>query len=79
MSDYFFGLGPGWLPKQANTIAKRHEAWLCNHTDPQCSCGHGCAPNTCKNSRRHWFATVNWGEPYDSATARKVMDEIEGI
>lgn len=73
MNEYFFGLGPGWLPKKADKIARKHEARLVNYTDPQCTCGHGCAIGECKSSRRHWFACQNRGEPFDSQTAATVM------
>lgn len=44
--------------------------------DAQCNCGYGCPPHTCKNSRRHWFATINRGEPFDSDTAKAVMTAL---
>ena len=64
MSEYLFLTGDGHLPKRAATIAKKHGATLVNHTDPQCVCGHGCEPSTCKQSQRHWFAGPNRGAPF---------------
>lgn len=79
MSEYFFGLGSGWLPKSADKIARKHGACLVNYTDPQCNCGRGCASGKCKASRRHWFACSNRGNPFDQQTARAVMSEIETV
>lgn len=81
MSDYQFGLGRGHLPKKANTIASKHGAALVNYTDPGCSCGYGCdhipaRVNKCPANRRHWFTTRNYGEPFDSSTARAVMADL---
>ena len=71
-----FGLGNGWLGKREQQIAKRHGVELINHTDPQCTCGHGCSPGKCKRSRRHWFVCQNLGEPFNRNTAAAVMAEI---
>ena len=76
MSEHMFGLGSGWLPARADKIAQRHEATLCNYTDAQCTCGYGCAPHTCKASRRHWFACDNLGEPFDRERAHSVMADL---
>ena len=76
MSEYFFGLGPGWLPAQADTIARKHRAYLVNHTDPQCNCGSGCRPHQCKEARRHWFAGQNLGSPFNQNMAAAVMDDL---
>jgi len=76
MSEYFFGLDSGHMPKRADAVAKRHGAWLNNHTDPGCGCGYGCA-RECPARQRHWFGTDNRGEPHNSATARAVMAEIQ--
>jgi hypothetical protein len=75
--EYYFGLGRGWLSARADRIARKHGASLVNHTDDRCNCGYNCRPGTCKQSRRHWFAGPNRGEPFDSQLARAVMDEIE--
>lgn len=77
MSEYFFGLGDGWMPRKAAVIARKHGATLVNHTDPGCKCGYGCISGECKSARRHWFAGPNRGEPFDSAMGRAVMAEIE--
>lgn len=74
--SYMFGLGPGWLGKDVDTIARKHDAELVNYTDPQCTCGHGCSPHECRRSRRHWFTTQDLGQPFNGATARAVMEEI---
>lgn len=76
MGEYFFGSGKGHLPKKADKIAKKHGATLVNYTDPGCRCGHGCRDN-CPSNRRHWFACPNRGEPFDSAVAKAVMDELK--
>lgn len=65
MNEYLFLLGPGHLPRSAARIAEKHGATLVNYTDPQCKCGHGCAPSACPASRRHWFAAANRGEPFN--------------
>lgn len=77
--EYFFGLGPGWLPKSADAIARKHGARLINHTDPECKCGRGCSPCKCKESRRHWFTGPNYGEPFDSRMARAVAEDLEAV
>jgi hypothetical protein len=76
MSEHMFGLGPGWLPKRADKIAAAHDATLVNYTDAQCNCGHGCAPYTCKHSRRHWFACANLGDPHNQNRANAVMADL---
>lgn len=76
MSEFFFGLGRGHLPKQADRIAKKHNSHLVNYTDPGCSCGRGCSTG-CKSNRKHWFATTNRGEPFNSQTATVVISELE--
>jgi hypothetical protein len=79
MNEHLFGLGDGWLPKKADTIARKHGARLVNHTDPQCKCGRNCPTGTCKKSRRHWFACQNRGNPFDAQTANAVMADIENL
>jgi len=74
---YFFGLGPGWLPKRANAIAREHGAEAVNHTDDTCKCGRACDPGTCKSARRHWLECDNLGEPFNSRTAREVLAALE--
>ena len=76
MSEYMFGLGDGWLPKKANAIAQRYGARLCNHTDPQCKCGHGCQTFNCRASRRHWFAGPNYGAPFDAQMVAAVEADL---
>ena len=72
---YQFGSGAGWLPRAAERAAAKHGAELVNHTDPQCSCGYGCAAYQCRASRRHWFTGPNYGEPHDSRLADRVLSD----
>jgi len=76
MSEYFFGLGKGWMPAKADKIARQFDAYLVNHTDPGCSCGHGCR-NDCPANHRHWFACINLGAPFDGERATKVLSALE--
>lgn len=78
MSEYLFLTGSGHLPKRAARIARKYGATLVNYTDPQCTCGRGCAPSECKASRRHWFAGPNRGEPFDSRLSSAVASEMKG-
>jgi len=71
-----FGTGPGHLPAQASEIAKKYGASLINDTDTQCSCGHGCRPYRCEESRRHWFSAPNEGHPFDTATRIAVENDL---
>jgi len=75
-NEYMFGLGPKHLPRRVSRIAKKHGAVLVNYTDPGCRCGYGCTSGECPACQRHWFAGANRGEPFDSALARAVLDEI---
>jgi len=63
MSEYMFGLGPGYLPKKADKNAQKHDAWLVNYDDPA-------------QGKRHWFACLNYGSPFDNATAQAVMSDL---
>lgn len=65
MSEYYFGLGSGHLPKRADKIASKHDACLVNYTEP----GTGV--------KRHWFATRNYGHPHDQATAQAVIEDLK--
>jgi hypothetical protein len=76
-TEYLFGIGQGWLPRSAARAAEKRGAVLVNHTDPQCSCGHGCPLYACKASRRHWFACDNRGEPQNSQVERAVLSAVE--
>lgn len=80
-SEYMFGGGRGHLSRKADEIAGRHGASLCNYTDTSCTCGKGCRPHSCPKSRRHWFATVNMGDPFNTQTAVAVIEELraEGL
>ncbi len=68
MSKYNFGLGRGKIPPRrraiADRIAARHGADLCNPTMP----GEG---------PRYWFSAPNLGEPFDSAVAHAVAEDLE--
>ena len=75
MNEYLFGLGAGYLPKRAATIARKHGAVLVNHCDPGCKCGYGCT-DECPACKRHWFAGPNQGEPFDGAMARAVAADL---
>ena len=79
MSEYCFGSGPGWLSKAADRAAKREGAELAYYTDPECTCGHGCRPHTCPESRRHWFAIPNRGFPFDPETEARVMAAVMAV
>jgi hypothetical protein len=74
--SYQFLLGDGHLGREAAEIARKHDAELINHNDPQCSCGRGCQPYECKRSGRHWFETQNLGEPFNSHTAAAVESDL---
>jgi hypothetical protein len=74
--EYMFGLGAGWLPARADRIAQKHGAVLVNYTDPQCACGQGCKPHTCRQARRHWFAGPNRGAPFDRQMADAVLADL---
>ena len=79
MSEYCFGSGPGWLSKAADRAAKREGAELAYYTDPGCTCGKGCRPHTCPDSRRHWFAIPNRGWPYDQEAEARVMAAVLAV
>ena len=67
MSEFFFGLGPGHLPRKADKIARRHGAYLVNYTERD-------------GRKRHWFACRNRGAPFDQAVARAVLADLgEGL
>lgn len=78
MSSYQFGIGRGHLGKAAEKAARQHGARLVNHTKAGCGCGHGCPPyRECPAQKMHWFATANYGEPFNSRTAREVLEAVE--
>ncbi len=67
MSEFHFLLGPGHLSEKADKIAKRHGATLVNYTEPN-------------GEKRHWFAGVNLGHPFDkqlSAAIRKDLEQLD--
>lgn len=76
MSEYIFLCGHGFLPKKAAEIAKKHGAELVNYQDGQCTCGYGCGQDECPESRRHWFAGPNIGDPFDSDLSDAVRRDL---
>jgi len=69
MSDFLFGMGPGFLPRKANTIAKKHGAELVNYSEPIGRYGN--------SIKRHWFRAENWGNPIDSDRAQAVFVDLK--
>lgn len=69
MSEFFFGLGNGFVTAKVrdrlNRIAKRHGAWFVRYKEP----GRG--------TWRYWLACPNRGNPFDQAIARAVLDDVE--
>jgi hypothetical protein len=64
-SEYFFGGGSGHLPfTKVERIAQRHDAALVNYTEPT-------------GEKRHWFATRNYGTPFNEATAKAVVGDLK--
>lgn len=49
-NTYLFGAGPGWLPVEADEIARRHGARLVNSEEPT---------GRLTSRRRHWFVCRN--------------------
>ena len=66
MGEYMFGLHSGHLTAKAEQIAKKHDAWHTNYTEPN-------------GRKRGWFSCKNLGSPFDQATARAVLDDIEAV
>ena len=68
MSSHFFGLWRGRATKawvqRADEIARKHEA-ECVPYEPD------------HEPARGWFVTENLGAPFDQATARAVMADLE--
>ena len=62
-NEYFFGLGSGHLPKEAEEIAQKHGACLVNYTEPN-------------GTKRHWFSCANRGHPFDQAVADAVIHDL---
>lgn len=60
---YQFLLGQGHLPKEADKIAKRHEAALINYTEPS-------------GEKRYWFECENLGIPFDRDTSKAVEEDL---
>lgn len=65
-SMYLFGLGKGHLGKMAATIAKGFGAELVNFTGP-------------RGEKRHWFASRNFGSPFNESAAQMVVAAVSGI
>jgi hypothetical protein len=64
VSEFQFGLHDGHLTAKAQAIAERHGADHINYTEP-------------RGRKRGWFACRNSGSPFDQATARAVLDDLE--
>ncbi len=62
--SFMFGLHDGHLTAKAQRIAKRHGADHINYTEPG-------------GRRRGWFTSPNRGSPFDQATAKAVLSDIE--
>jgi hypothetical protein len=67
MSEYLFGLHHGHLNRNADRIAKRHNAIHVNFTEPG------------TNRRRGWFAAANRGSPFDQAVADAIDEGIDAL
>lgn len=69
MSEYMFGYGRGRVTKarreQAEAIAKKHGAYFC---------GNPAIPGT---GYCYWFATRNYGEPFNRQTENAVLAELK--
>ena len=64
MSEYMFGLHSGHLTGLAEKIAKKHDAWHTNYTEPN-------------GKRRGWFSCRNMGSPFNEAVAKAVLAGIQ--
>lgn len=62
--EFMFSPGRGHLSRKAARAAAKAGAILINYTEP----GTG--------YKRHWFATRNLGEPFNTAVARQVMEAV---
>lgn len=67
MSEFHFGAGAGMIRARAamqiDRIARRHGATFTNTSVPG-------------NGWRYWFAATNRGEPFNSAVAKAVFDDL---
>lgn len=68
MSEHFFGVHRGHLTKKADQIAERYGASHVNYEEYR---GPG------QVEKWGWFACQNRGYPFDDATARAVMADID--
>jgi hypothetical protein len=75
-SVFLFGVGKGHLSKRACYLARRKGAEVVNTIEPQCQCGHGCAPFKCNSAKKHWMEANNRGNPFDQRLEQAVMDSI---
>jgi hypothetical protein len=70
MNEYMFGLGDGRVGEAEATridgIARTHGAYFVRYRAP------GSGP-------RFWFATRNYGDPFNGATARAVLCAVGPI
>lgn len=79
---FYFGVGTGCLdPREISRrrrIAKKQGAEFFAITGEagHCLCGRGCRMGDCP-IKKYWFGGPNLGEPFDSALARRVMNEVK--
>lgn len=64
-NTYLFGAGPGWLPAEADEIARRHGARLVNAEEPT---------SRLTTRRCHWFVCRN--TRYAGAVAEAVLRDL---
>ena len=68
MSQHFFGLGNGRIERDVvdaiDRIAAPHDASITTFDDPA-------------RGPRYWMSCPNRGAPFDGATARAVLDELD--
>lgn len=74
MSDFMFGSDKGHLSDDADLVAEKYGAGLCNYTDPGCGCGRGHTKH-CPANRRHWFTGPNRGEPFNGQMRDAVLND----
>lgn len=81
MSEYYFGVGKGEISRseiaRRRRIAKKHDASFLVMTgnSGHCECGRGCPLDRCK-VKHWWFATRNYGSPFNESTARAVEADL---
>lgn len=84
MSEFLFGVGGGRITKteikRVRRIAKKHDATFVVVTgnSGHCTCGYGCSIDECPN-KRWWFATSNYGSPFNENAAKAVHAAVGKI